>query len=94
MSDEIILMRKGKIAQQGPPQDLFDRPVNRFVAAFMGFENLFDGVVASSKGSHLTVKVGNTELGATWTGEQVPALGARVRRWSASGAGAARKRSS
>jgi spermidine/putrescine transport system ATP-binding protein len=78
MSDRIILMRKGKIAQQGPPQDLFDRPVSRFVAAFMGFENLFDGEVASSNGRCLTVKVRNTELGATWTGEHVPTVGARV----------------
>jgi spermidine/putrescine transport system ATP-binding protein len=78
MSDRIILMRKGKIAQQGPPQDLFDRPANRFVAAFMGFENLFDGVVASSSGEHLTVNVGNAELGAIWTGERAPTPGASV----------------
>jgi spermidine/putrescine transport system ATP-binding protein len=78
MSDRIILMRKGKIAQQGPPQDLFDRPVSRFVAAFMGFENLFDGVVASSNGGYLMANVGNAELGATWSGERAPAPGDRV----------------
>jgi len=78
MSDRIILMREGKIAQQGLPHELFDRPANRFVAAFMGFENLFDGVVASSRGGYLTVNVGNAELGAIWTGERAPAVGASV----------------
>jgi spermidine/putrescine transport system ATP-binding protein len=71
MSDRIILMREGKIAQQGLPHELFDRPANRF-------ENLFDGVVASSRGGYLTVNVGNAELGAIWTGERAPAVGASV----------------
>ena len=36
MSDRIILMRRGRIVQEGPPTDLFDRPATRFVADFMG----------------------------------------------------------
>jgi ABC-type Fe3+/spermidine/putrescine transport system ATPase subunit len=78
MSDRIILMRKGKIAQQGPPRELFDRPANRFVATFMGFENLFDGVVVSNGSEYLTVNVGKAQLGAIWTGERAPGVGASV----------------
>ena len=40
MSDRILLMRQGRVEQAGRPEALFDRPVSRFAAAFMGFENL------------------------------------------------------
>src|SRR5690606_11329716 len=39
MSDEMILMRAGKIMQQGAPADVFGSPKNRFVADFLGYEN-------------------------------------------------------
>jgi len=40
MSDRILLMRHGRVEQAGRPEELFDRPVSRFAASFMGFENL------------------------------------------------------
>ena len=40
MSDRILLMRQGRVEQSGTPEDLFDRPVSRFAAEFMGFENI------------------------------------------------------
>ena len=48
MSDRVVLMRRGRIEQSGAPVDLFDRPVSRFAAEFMGFENLLSGTVAAS----------------------------------------------
>jgi multiple sugar transport system ATP-binding protein len=36
LADRIVLMRDGEIEQQGPPLDLFERPVNQFVAGFLG----------------------------------------------------------
>ncbi len=36
MGDRIVVMDEGKILQAGPPIDLYDRPVNRFVAGFLG----------------------------------------------------------
>ena len=36
MSDMIVVMRDGRIQQQGGPTDLYERPVNRFVAGFIG----------------------------------------------------------
>jgi ABC-type Fe3+/spermidine/putrescine transport system ATPase subunit len=47
MSDRVILMRAGRIEQNGAPVELFDHPVSRFVAEFMGFENLVPCVVRS-----------------------------------------------
>jgi spermidine/putrescine transport system ATP-binding protein len=39
MSDVIVVMRDGRIQQQGHPTELYERPVNRFVAAFIGSSN-------------------------------------------------------
>ena len=36
MGDRIVVMDEGKILQVGPPIELYDRPVNRFVAGFLG----------------------------------------------------------
>ncbi|TNE52401.1 MAG: ABC transporter ATP-binding protein [Sphingomonadales bacterium] len=47
MSDRICIMRDGRIVQVGSPQDLYDRPKNRYVADFVGTSNFFDGRVAS-----------------------------------------------
>jgi multiple sugar transport system ATP-binding protein len=45
MADKIVVMRAGRIEQVGKPLDLYDRPVNTFVATFIGSPamNLFDG---------------------------------------------------
>jgi len=41
MSDRIAIMRAGRFEQIAPADDIYNRPVNRFVAAFMGEVNLF-----------------------------------------------------
>lgn len=45
MSDEIIVMSKGRIEQKGGPQDIYDRPANRHVSNFIGVANLLEGHV-------------------------------------------------
>ncbi len=47
MSDVIVVMRDGKIQQQGDPTDLYERPVNRFVADFIGTSNPLKGRILS-----------------------------------------------
>ncbi|HIX00331.1 MAG TPA: ABC transporter ATP-binding protein [Candidatus Nesterenkonia stercoripullorum] len=39
MSDDMVLMRQGKIMQQGSPEAVFGAPASRFVANFLGYEN-------------------------------------------------------
>ncbi|QEL23787.1 ABC transporter ATP-binding protein [Bosea sp. F3-2] len=41
LADRIVLMRAGRIEQIGAPEDIYNRPVSRFVADFVGFENIF-----------------------------------------------------
>ena len=58
MADRIGVMEKGRMAQVGPPRELYERPASRFVAAFLGDVNLTaaevvgtgDGVVQVATG--------------------------------------------
>src|ERR671921_3003203 len=36
LADRIVLLRDGKVAQAGPPRDLYERPADRFVMGFLG----------------------------------------------------------
>ncbi len=40
VSDRILIMQEGSIAQDGTPEEVYERPVSRFVAEFMGSANL------------------------------------------------------
>jgi spermidine/putrescine transport system ATP-binding protein len=62
MSDRIVLMRSGRIAQIGTPRDLYDRPASRYVADFIGDTNLLPGTVAESAGTVATLRVGDLAL--------------------------------
>jgi spermidine/putrescine ABC transporter ATP-binding subunit len=43
MSDRVALMSRGRIAQIGPAEDLYERPASRFVAEFIGESNVLEG---------------------------------------------------
>ena len=45
MSDEIFVMNEGKIQQSGTPIDIYDEPINRFVADFIGESNIIEGTM-------------------------------------------------
>ena len=45
MSDRVVVMKDGQILQIGTPQDIYNEPVNAFVADFIGESNIIDGVM-------------------------------------------------
>ena len=45
MSDEIFVLSEGNIMQSGTPVDIYDEPINRFVADFIGESNIVEGVM-------------------------------------------------
>ena len=45
MSDRIAVMNHGKVAQCGPPEDIYEHPTEEFVAGFIGISNLLEGTV-------------------------------------------------
>ncbi len=45
VSDDIVVMDEGRIAQHGTPEDIYRRPTSSFVATFMGEANILDAVL-------------------------------------------------
>jgi spermidine/putrescine transport system ATP-binding protein len=62
MSDRIVLMRQGRIAQVGTPRDLYDRPASRYVADFIGETNLLPGTVVENTPGMVTLRMGDATL--------------------------------
>jgi len=46
MSDQVVVMNEGRVAQIGPPLEIYRNPANTFVADFIGTSNLLPAVVA------------------------------------------------
>ncbi len=61
MSDRIVLMRDGRIVQDGPPLEAYSEPVDAFVAGFVGETNLLTGTVESANRG-LVVAIGDGRL--------------------------------
>jgi spermidine/putrescine ABC transporter ATP-binding subunit len=51
LSDRIAVFNQGRVFQVGPPKELYERPANRFVADFIGINNLIEGTVQSVDGA-------------------------------------------
>jgi spermidine/putrescine transport system ATP-binding protein len=55
MADRIVVMTEGRIEQVGTPWEIYDEPNSRFVAQFVGKNNIIDGVVEKVDGALTTV---------------------------------------
>ncbi len=62
LSHEIAVMSEGRIQQIGSPRAIYERPVNAFVADFVGSTNFLDGSVLGADGAESHYKV-RTEIG-------------------------------
>lgn len=51
MSDTICIMHEGRIVQIGDPRELYDNPINHYVADFVGKSNFFSGTIAEANGT-------------------------------------------
>jgi ABC-type Fe3+/spermidine/putrescine transport system ATPase subunit len=60
LSDRVAVMRDGRIQQVATPRELYERPVNRFVADFVGTNNLIPGVCKAQEAGQAAV---DTPLG-------------------------------
>lgn len=58
MSDEIFVMDAGQIIQSGTPLDIYDEPINRFVADFIGESNIVEGLMIAD----YRVQIGSKEF--------------------------------
>lgn len=62
MGDRIGVMMHGKIMQSGTPKEVFTLPANGDIARFIGFDNVFDGIIQSTDGRTAVIQSGNTEM--------------------------------
>ncbi|HJR21061.1 MAG TPA: ABC transporter ATP-binding protein [Dongiaceae bacterium] len=62
VSDKIVVMNNGRIAQEGTPVDLYERPADSFVADFIGGANLIPCEIVQRADEAALVRFGNTEL--------------------------------
>ena len=62
LSDRIIIMNKGVVAQMGTPQEIYYHPNSEFVADFIGEANFLKGVCKGLDGDHALLEVAGTEV--------------------------------
>jgi len=64
LADRIVVLRSGVIEQQGTPLDIYNRPLNKFVAGFIGSPkmNFLDVVVKSDSGGNATLDLAGSSI--------------------------------
>ncbi|SMC85872.1 ABC transporter ATP-binding protein [Rhizobium sp. RU36D] len=74
MADRIVILNAGRIAQQGSPEEVYNRPASAFVAAFMGAENVVR-LNGAPEGERFRIAASDTNRTCLLTPSQ-PGLGA------------------
>ncbi|MGZ5241127.1 MAG: ABC transporter ATP-binding protein [Caldimonas sp.] len=82
VSDRIIVMDRGEVAQTGTPDELYERPATEFVAGFMGEAMLFDAVRRGDGSVHLgSIVVAGLAAPATGAADRPVKLAVRPEAW-------------
>ena len=74
IADKVAVMNGGRLLQVASPRELYDRPVNRFVAGFVGHANLWSGTVAADGTIATAIGPLRCELPLPPAGEKVTVL--------------------
>jgi putative spermidine/putrescine transport system ATP-binding protein/spermidine/putrescine transport system ATP-binding protein len=85
MSDRIVVMNQGLVQQKGSPEEVYNYPLNHFVADFLGHSNFFNAVVEKREGENVTVRVDDrneviAQHPGDWTQGQTVELVVRAQR--------------
>jgi ABC-type Fe3+/spermidine/putrescine transport system ATPase subunit len=67
VSDRVAIMRSGALEQVGSPADLYDRPATRFVAGFVGHQNIFAGTIEAVEDKGVKIR---SEDGTLFTAQR------------------------
>lgn len=68
LSDELVVMDRGKVKQVGSPTEVYETPVDDFVARFIGHINFIPGELVEKSNGHLTLRTRHGD----WSVSQVP----------------------
>lgn len=66
LSDRVIVMRSGVVQQVGEPRQIYHEPANRFVADFIGFDNILSGEVLGTRDAAIGVVLAGSTA-PVWT---------------------------
>ncbi|MBI1407060.1 MAG: polyamine ABC transporter ATP-binding protein [Caulobacter sp.] len=78
MADRIAVMREGRIAQIGRPEEVYETPANRYVAEFLGDVNLFDARVSQIDHPMARLEAAESLEGFFVLDDDCPAAGSAV----------------
>ena len=74
ISDQIVVMNRKKIAQQGSPREIFEAPADEFVADFIGNANLVDGEIRSANGKTASCLISGAVVDLPYAGTRTGAV--------------------
>jgi len=80
MSDRIVVMNDGRIEQIGSAEEIYDRPVTRFVASFIGQINLLNAAVVGRDGNAAIVEIAGRRLKVNDSGQAAGPITLGLRR--------------
>ena len=75
MADRVVIMSRGHIAQIGMPKDIYRAPENRFVAEFVGRNNIISGIVTSTSSKVVTIDGNLGQFEVALAGDHQPIVG-------------------
>jgi spermidine/putrescine transport system ATP-binding protein len=78
MADRVVVMNAGEIQQVGPPREVYREPANRFVAEFVGTNNIFTGEVQGFTEGDVTVVTPSGAFGVPVRNGAPPAQGSAI----------------
>src|SRR6188472_2434331 len=73
LGDRIGVMREGKLLQMAPPNEIYNRPADPFVANFTGASNVLLGKVLARSGDRATIDLGAAGRIEAWTPQSLTA---------------------
>ncbi|QDY99157.1 ABC transporter ATP-binding protein [Nitratireductor mangrovi] len=78
LADRIVVMQEGRMRQLGSPEELYNKPNSRFVAEFVGKNNVLSGIVKNAGKDELSIQIGEGDSAC-----DVVAVQAKTDSWKA-----------
>ena len=75
MASRVVIMDAGRIQQIGAPREVYRSPANRFVAEFVGTNNIIEGLVRSVEGGRIDVETAHGGVEAAVPTARAPVVG-------------------